>query len=636
MQFRHPEILYALFLLIISILIHLFRLRKFQKEDFTNVKFLKEVSAKTRRSSSIKKWLILATRLLLFSSIIIAFAQPYIRSNNTVPNANTIIYLDNSYSMQANGKSGQLLESCKSQLIRFLTENKQIALITNNEIFEDVTKNEIQNISFSSNQLDLESILLNAKSITPKATSQSNLLLISDLQLSDENISLKNYDINLFKLELEKETISNIAIDTAYLSNSNPTTQTLNVKLTSYGTNESTTSLSLYNADKLLGKSSVNFENKSDTLLQFELPNSSITKGIIKIEDNNLAFDNTLYFNINKSAPINVISINGVEDSFLRKIYTQPQFNFISATPKNLDYNVLEDAQVVILNELSEISNSLKNNLINKAKDDVVFITIPSIKLIDSNLKMLYQNLKLPEYTSIYEKEKLITKITFQHPVFKNAFDKQISNFDYPTVKKSFIVNTNFGAPILGYEDLKPFLIALDNNYTFTAPLNIDNSNFQQSPLIVLSFYNIGLSALQPTQLYYTLGKYNAIDIPIKKSGDNILTLKTESQSFIPRQQQFEDLIKINTKELPEQAGNYEVIYGNTVVYDLSYNVDREESILNTISSENDSKIQEIESVPEFTKISGFTHEVDSFWKWFVTFALFFLIIETLLLKYFK
>lgn len=636
MQFRHPEILYALFLLIIPILIHLFRLRKFQKVDFTNVKFLKEVSAKTRRSSSIKKWLILATRLLLFSSIIIAFAQPYFRSNNTVPNANTIIYLDNSYSMQANGKSGQLLESCKSQLIRFLPENKQVALITNNEIFEDVTKNEIQNISFSSNQLDLESILLNAKSITPKATSQSNLLLISDLQLSDENISLKNYDINLFKLELEKETISNIAIDTAYLSNSNPTTQTLIVKLTSYGTNGSTTSLSLYNADKLLGKSSVNFENKSDTLLQFELQNSSITKGIIKIEDNNLTFDNTLYFNINKPAPIKVISITEVEDSFLKNIYTQPQFNFISAASKNVDYNELEDAQVVILNELSEISNSLKNNLIKKAKDDVVFITIPSLKLIDSNLKTLYQNLKLPEFTSIYEKEKLITKITFQHPVFKNAFDKQISNFDYPTVKKSFIVNTNFGYPILGYEDLKPFLIALDNNYTFTAPLNIDNSNFQQSPLIVLSFYNIGLSALRPTQLYYSLGKNNVIDIPIKKSGDNILTLKTESQSFIPRQQQFEDQIKINTKEFPEQAGNYEVIYGNTVVYDISYNVDREENILNTIRLENDSKIQEIKSVPEFTKISGFTQEVDSFWKWFVTFALFFLIIETLLLKYFK
>ncbi|KKK91212.1 hypothetical protein LCGC14_2715240, partial [marine sediment metagenome] len=89
----------------------------------------------------------------------------------------------------------------------------------------------------------------------------------------------------------------------------------------------------------------MNFENKSDTLLQFEFQNSSITKGIIKIEDNNLAFDNTLYFNINKPPPIKVISITEVEDSFLKNIYTQPQFNFISAASKNVDYNELEDAQ---------------------------------------------------------------------------------------------------------------------------------------------------------------------------------------------------------------------------------------------------------------------------------------------------
>ena len=37
MQFKHPEILYFLFLLIIPILVHLFQLRKFKKELFTNV-----------------------------------------------------------------------------------------------------------------------------------------------------------------------------------------------------------------------------------------------------------------------------------------------------------------------------------------------------------------------------------------------------------------------------------------------------------------------------------------------------------------------------------------------------------------------------------------------------------------------
>ena len=43
MQFKHPEILYALFLLVIPILIHLFQLRKFKTEAFTNVAFLKNL-----------------------------------------------------------------------------------------------------------------------------------------------------------------------------------------------------------------------------------------------------------------------------------------------------------------------------------------------------------------------------------------------------------------------------------------------------------------------------------------------------------------------------------------------------------------------------------------------------------------
>ena len=42
MQFKHPEILYFLLLLIVPILVHLFQLRRFKKQEFTNVKLLKE------------------------------------------------------------------------------------------------------------------------------------------------------------------------------------------------------------------------------------------------------------------------------------------------------------------------------------------------------------------------------------------------------------------------------------------------------------------------------------------------------------------------------------------------------------------------------------------------------------------
>ena len=111
MQFKHPEILYFLFLLVIPILVHLFQLRRFKKEYFTNVKLLKELQIQTRKSSKIKKWLLLATRLLLLACLIIAFAQPFFDAKDTTNKGNElIILLDNSFSMQAKGAKGELLK----------------------------------------------------------------------------------------------------------------------------------------------------------------------------------------------------------------------------------------------------------------------------------------------------------------------------------------------------------------------------------------------------------------------------------------------------------------------------------------------------------------------------------------------
>ena len=54
MQFKNPEILWALLLLLIPILIHLFQLRRFKKTPFTNVKMLQKVVVESRKSRSLK------------------------------------------------------------------------------------------------------------------------------------------------------------------------------------------------------------------------------------------------------------------------------------------------------------------------------------------------------------------------------------------------------------------------------------------------------------------------------------------------------------------------------------------------------------------------------------------------------
>ena len=124
MNFKHPEVLYFLFLLVIPILVHLFQLRRFKKEYFTNVQFLKELSIQTRKSSTIKKWLLLLSRLLLLTFLILAFARPFFAAKENKKNTNEMyIILDNSYSMR---QKRRIVKACHSGFTRAYTGSAEL------------------------------------------------------------------------------------------------------------------------------------------------------------------------------------------------------------------------------------------------------------------------------------------------------------------------------------------------------------------------------------------------------------------------------------------------------------------------------------------------------------------------------
>ncbi|MDX1462391.1 MAG: BatA domain-containing protein, partial [Marinirhabdus sp.] len=190
MQFKHPELLYALFLLLIPILIHLFQLRKFQKVAFTNVAFLKKVNIETRKSSQLKKWITLLLRLLALACIIIAFAQPFKASKTALNDTKeTVIYLDNSFSMQAKGARGPLLTRAKQQLFDEVGSEASLHWLTNTDQQKNISlnafKDEILDVPYSATQLTAEQVLLKADQLFSSDPSGSKRLVwISDFQLN--------------------------------------------------------------------------------------------------------------------------------------------------------------------------------------------------------------------------------------------------------------------------------------------------------------------------------------------------------------------------------------------------------------------------------------------------------------------
>ena len=428
MQFKHPELLYALFFLVIPILIHLFQLRRFQKVEFTNVKFLKSVKLQTRKSSQLKKWLTLLTRMLLLAFAIIAFAQPFVPETDTFNEAQeTVIYLDNSYSMQANGSNGTLLNAAIQDIINTFGDDEPVTLFTNNETFKNTTikvlKRDLIKLSYSTSQLNYDAAFLKGKQLfSEDKTTSKNLILVSDFQQKDKPIRFTNDSTIGLKLVQPKSTLStNISIDSLYTSNTTTETTTINVVLSNGSKPLDNVTISLFNDNVLLAKSAVSINETEET--SFTIPNNTTVNGKLIIEDNGLQYDNIFYFNLNKKPKIKVLTINeNSDDAFLKRIYTNDEFEYNSFNLNTLNFNLIPDQNLIVLNALENISNALKAALNIFKKDGGFVLIIPSKKTSLSSYNQLLTDLGISKYSSIKVSAKRITNINYEHPLLANAF----------------------------------------------------------------------------------------------------------------------------------------------------------------------------------------------------------------------
>ncbi|TRO66605.1 vWA domain-containing protein [Christiangramia sabulilitoris] len=638
MHFQQPELLYALILLVIPLIVHLFRLRKFQKEDFTNVKFLKKVIQETRKSSRLKKFLILMTRLLLLSCLILAFAKPFIpASDKAMEESRTLIYLDNSFSMQAGSEQASTLQKAVNQLMENLAGEGKHSLFTNSKDYFNRSapeiKNEIQNITFTDDQIRYREIILKAKNYFKNfPNTRKNLVIISDFQQNLDIPSEFSGEIDHHLVRYKAGDIRNASVDTAYISNSTPESFLLNINLSSNRIAEAPVTLSIYDGEKLLGRNTVQFGDKKNAETSFRLQNNQVRKGRIEIEDNGLNYDNILYFNINEKTSVKVVIIANSETDFLNRIYRQPEFEIFEFQPDQIDFNQLNTANLVILNEIKQLPSSLINNLATVKENGSVIIIVPPANA--DGYTALLNRLGFPGFDRVVEQERLITKISFDHPLLENVFEDRIENFEYPKVLSSY--NQNSMNSILEYQDGKAFLSESDRAYLFTAALNDQNSNFKNSPLIVPVFYQMGLKSLQANQLFYNTSWNSQIDIPVRLAKDEVLHLQKTDLNVIPQQKNFSNRVEMNTANLDLAAGNYEVNKDDETFTYLSFNYPRQESELKyaDISNLQGSKIYD--SVGEYFQKSNAATQITALWKWFVIFALIFLAIEMLLIKFFK
>jgi hypothetical protein len=225
MQFIYPEFLYALAFLLIPIIIHLFNFKRFKTLYFPDVSFLKQVQQKSKSSSKLKHLLVLASRLLMISCLVIAFAQPFLKKEGEIlkkGKAAVQIYLDNSFSMQSEAREGRTFEIAKQRaytIVKSYSVSDQFQILDNSysadsEIWlnKDAAIEKIQSIEISHENRKLSEVLARLDESRNEEVEQFDIYLISDFQESNFDIeqidSMKN-SLNLVFLEAnENDNIS--------------------------------------------------------------------------------------------------------------------------------------------------------------------------------------------------------------------------------------------------------------------------------------------------------------------------------------------------------------------------------------------------------------------------------------------
>ena len=640
MLFKHPELLWALLLLLIPIFIHLFQLRRFKKTPFTNVKILKKVVAESRKSNSLKKWLLLFTRLLLLTALIIAFAQPFIPGKSALKSNEIVIYLDNSLSMQAKMGTATLLENMVQGILKSVPEENIFTLFTNDKIFREVRigdiKNDLLALPYSNNQLQLKEINLKAKTLFSEAVgAQKDLVLISDFQKRIGPSSTDSLpDINRHLVKMTPENLVNISIDTVFINSIS--SENLDLKsILSTNAELDNTPVSLYNGEKLIAKTSVTFNKNKKGEVIFTIPANELINGEILISDSGLNYDNQLYFNLAKQDKIKVLSVGDADSDFLRRIYDKEVFQYSNLSLKSLNYSLLESQNLIILNELNAVPIALQNALQAFKNAGGSLAVIPSSQANMENYNSFLMGLSNTMLISSVMEERKISQIAFAHPLYKNVFEKEVTNFQYPSVN-SFYSIKSAKPKILSYQSGDPFLVGEDGTYLFTAPISKENSNILNSPLIVPTLYNMGMASLKIPRIYEMIGSKTTVDIPVNLTKDRILKVSQKDFEFIPFQQSFTNKTTLTFDDYPEISGIYNITDEGKIIKNISFNFPREESQLHYMDLDELNASSKNNNISALFQNIEKDNSINELWKWFIILALAFIFIEVLIQKFLK
>ena len=670
MQFLYPTFLWALAAIAIPIIIHLFYFRRFKKVYFTNVKYLQEIKEETSSRNKIKNLLILLSRILTVAALVFAFAQPFIPQGDTVKKGNNAIsvFIDNSFSMQATQEDVPLINIAKEkarQIINAYSEEDKFQILTH--AFEGrhqrlVSKEDalslVDEINITPSVRPLSKVVNRQKQAIGDQEENEILYLISDFQSSINDLAAytdTTAELNLLPLQAVQE--KNVSLDSVWLESPVPMVNQNNkllVRITNHSDEEAEgirLSMLMDGQEKPEGIYTIPARTSITDTINMSLLKAGWHTAELKISDYPIQFDDKFYISVNVPEEINVLSINdGPQNRYLTALFKGlNSYNLTNQGQNKVDYSKIKDYDLVILNDLRDISSGLAAELDAFIVNGGNALVFPSANGSQSSYNTFLNNLGANNLQGLEKEKKTVSSINKDEFIFKDVYEYISRNITLPTTNTSWKI-TNYQSraqeSILKYRDGSNYLVKYVRGnghlYLCTSPLSSNyNDLAQNAEIFVPMLYKMAIATTKTQKISYTIGQDEIIEAENKISSGDLVYKINGIEEFIPGQTNLGNKILLDVNDQVTKNGFYTLNLDKDKIADLSFNFDRKESNMMVSSSDDLSALSESNAVNVLdgslkADFSQYINQKDKgivLWWWCLILALIFLAIETILLR---
>jgi len=686
MLFVSPFFLYGLFALAIPILIHLINFRRYKKVWFTNVRFLAEIKQEKQRKSQIKQWILLALRLLAITSLVFAFAQPYLPStlqSDKQQQQGVSIFVDNSFSMDAIGSEGKLIETAKEKAREIVSAYKpsdRFQLITNDfEGFHQhlVSRDEflkmLEEIRISTASRKISEVVSRQEDLLTSSPGLArNIFLISDFQEATSDFDNLDPDTatSYYILPLSANQTGNLYIDTAFFESvvQQPDQLShLRVRIRNTGTDrleKIPVKLVINNLQKALASATIDPGSETELVIPFTNETSGIQSGYLELPDYPITYDDRCYISYPLVSTVSILCINeSGENPYLNALFgSDTAFHMVNTAANRLNYSSFSSFSLIILNQLNHISSGLAQELFRFTQSGGTLLSILPNEANSTDYRNFFDLLEIPEIGIADTSRLRVSQISLGSQVYNDVFEPDAAgrielpnNADLPVVSLHYPLKLTTGSiiePLLTLQNGDLLLARRPSGkgeiYILTSPLELNFSSLPAHLLFVPTFYKIALLSQPGSDLYYFTATNNPIEVPTDSLSNDIMFKVVQNDSeleIIPELRFIDGRMLLYPHDQIRESGLYSIYLSGKVLSGLAFNYPRAESNLTYMAPGSIREVLEKKEIHSFFLLKADQQSMakeireaergQPLWKLFLLFALLFLAAEIALIRLF-